>query len=231
LSVRSRAVQRVLQVARQRPLVLASQSPRRAELLRQVGLDFEVRLPQAEESEPGCSADPAETVVAHGERKATSVAQDSPECLVLGADTVVVIDGHSMGKPSDAREAEKMLAKLSGRTHQVHTGVALVVGDGEGVWVLRSDAVMTEVAFRELTRAEIGEYVATGEPMDKAGAYGIQERGALLVSEIHGCYTNVVGLPLSRVGEMLRELGWERRRPARTTDERNTHTDACNEPA
>lgn len=230
MSAHSGAAQRALEVARQRPLVLASRSPRRVELLRQVGLDFEVRLPQAEESGADCSADPAEVVIRHAERKATSVARKSPERLVLGADTVVVVDGLTMGKPSDAREAKEMLAKLSARTHQVHTGVALAVADGKGVYVLGSDAVMTEVAFRELAHAEIEEYIATGEPLDKAGAYGIQERGALLVSEIHGCYANVVGLPLSRVGEMLRELGWEGPGPARAADEGNARTDACNDP-
>jgi len=224
----SEAVERALQVARQRPLILASGSPRRRELLRQVGLEFEAHPPEAEEGEADPSADPSELVVRHAEQKARSVARESPSRLVLGADTVVVIDGHIMGKPADAREAKEMLAKLSGRTHQVYTGVALAVADGEGVWVLSSEAVKTAVMFRKLTHAEIEEYVATGEPLDKAGAYGIQERGALLVSEIHGCYGNVVGLPLSRLGEMLRGLAWQGPPPAAVAGESNARIDAGN---
>jgi len=141
---------------------------------------------------------------------------------VLAADTVVVIEGRILGKPSGPAQAEDMLAALSGRRHQVYTGLALAVALGGEVWPLASDQVMTEVAFRDLTRAEIREYVASGEPLDKAGAYGIQERGALLVREIHGCYSNVVGLPLSRLGEMLRHLGLEPCRAAPVTDGSDT---------
>jgi len=194
--------EQTLEVARQRPLVLASASPRRAELLRQAGLAFELRYPTVVETR-ACAGEPAALARTRAEQKAESVAQEVPERFVLGADTIVVVDGGILGKPSGPEEAGEMLAALSGRWHRVITGVALAAGDGEQAWLLESDSVSTEVSFRELTRAEIEAYVATGEPLDKAGAYGIQGRGALLVREIRGCYCNVVGLPLSRVGEML----------------------------
>jgi len=194
--------EQTLEVARQRPLVLASASPRRAELLRQAGLAFELRYPTVVETR-AWAGEPAALARTRAEQKAESVAQEVPERFVLGADTIVVVDGGILGKPSGPEEAGEMLAALSGRWHRVITGVALAAGDGEQAWLLESDSVSTEVSFRELTRAEIEAYVATGEPLDKAGAYGIQGRGALLVREIRGCYCNVVGLPLSRVGEML----------------------------
>ncbi len=198
----AQARESALEIARQRPLVLASGSPRRAELLRQAGLEFELRHPTVVETRV-CAGEPAALARTRAEQKAESVAQEVPERIVLGADTIVVVDGGILGKPSGPEEAREMLEALSGRWHRVITGVALAAGDGEQAWLLESDSVSTEVSFRELTRAEIEAYVATGEPLDKAGAYGIQGRGALLVREIRGCYCNVVGLPLSRVGEML----------------------------
>lgn len=171
-------------------------------MLRQAGLEFELRYPTVVETR-AWAGEPAALARTRAEQKAESVAQEVPERFVLGADTIVVVDGGILGKPSGPEEAGEMLAALSGRWHRVITGVALAAGDGEQAWLLESDSVSTEVSFRELTRAEIEAYVATGEPLDKAGAYGIQGRGALLVREIRGCYCNVVGLPLSRVGEML----------------------------
>ncbi len=189
------------------PLVLASASPRRAELLRQVGIAFEVRISDVAEDGDAPGVDPAAVVELHARQKALDVAAGAPGRLVLGADTVVVLDGRVLGKPGDADEAREMLRALSGRTHEVITGVALARQDGAEAEVLALEHVRTKVTFRDLREAEIEAYVAGGEPMDKAGAYGIQGRGALLVRKIEGCYSNVVGLPLSRTWEMLTALG------------------------
>ncbi len=182
-----------------RPLILASASPRRAELLRQVGWDFEVVVSGVEENETAADQDAATMVASHARSKALDVSGRHPGRLTLGADTVVVIGERVLGKPTSADEAREMLRALSGREHQVMTAVALAIGDK----LLAEDVVTTEVTFRELSEREIEDYVATGESMDKAGAYGIQGRGALLVGQIRGCYFNVVGLPLARVGEMI----------------------------
>jgi septum formation protein len=209
------ARQRALEAARQRPLVLASASPRRAELLRQARLEFEVRRPQVHETRAH-AGEPAALALRRAQDKARAVAARVPGRLVLGADTVVVLDGRILGKPSGPTQAVQMLAALSGRWHRVITGLAVAAGDGEQAWLLAGDTVATEVRFRELAADEIEAYVATGEPLDKAGAYGIQGRGALLVRELRGCYCNVVGLPLSRLGELLRETGWRTGVPATT---------------
>ncbi|HUS80484.1 MAG TPA: Maf family protein [Armatimonadota bacterium] len=193
--------------ALRRPLVLASASPRRAELLRQVGLQFEVMVSEAEEAAEAQDAAPAAVAMAHARAKALTIARRAPGRIVLGADTIVVVGERVLGKPGDAGEARAMLHMLSGASHQVITGLALALGDGRSARVLDEDAVVTDVTFRELTDAEIDDYVASGEPLDKAGGYGIQERGALIVRSIRGCYFNVVGLPLARLGEMLARLG------------------------
>ncbi len=190
-----------------RPLVLASASPRRAELLRQVGIAFEVRVSQVAEEGGVPGADPAEIAELHARQKALEVAAGAPGRLVLGADTVVVLDGRVLGKPRDADEARAVLRALSGRTHEVITGVALALLTSAEPDLVAQEHVRTQVTFRELGEAEIEAYVTSGEPMDKAGAYGIQGQGALLVKEIRGCYSNVVGLPLSRTWEMLEALG------------------------
>jgi nucleoside triphosphate pyrophosphatase len=182
-------------------LVLASASPRRRALLEQVGLCFEVRpVEDAEDTAPANDA-PAEHARKSAETKAVAASRADPGVLVLGADTVVALDGRVLGKPRDEAEAVTMLAALSGREHEVHTGVAM----GYGGRVLLADVVTTRVRFRRLSPEEIADYVRSGEPMDKAGAYGIQGRGALLVAGIEGCYSNVVGLPLSRTWELLGE--------------------------
>lgn len=186
-------------------LVLASASPRRAMLLEQIGVGFEV-APSSVEEVVAEDMTPGEVVESLSHQKATDVAMGRPEAdLVLGADTVVVSEGRILGKPVDSEDAARMLQALSGRWHQVFTGFTLV-SPKTGRTV--SGFTVSDVRFRELTETEIAAYVATGEPLDKAGAYGIQERGALLVAEIRGDYSNIVGLPLPAVAAAWRELGW-----------------------
>lgn len=184
-------------------LVLASASPRRSELLRQVGLEFDVQPPPDVEDGQLDGESPVDHARRSAEAKALAVSKQCPGALVLGADTVVALGGEALGKPADAAEARGMLAALSGRAHRVHTGVSLA----RDRRALVTEAATTEVVFRELAEAEIDAYVGTGEPLDKAGAYGIQGRGALLVESVRGCYSNVVGLPLSRTYELLLKVG------------------------
>jgi septum formation protein len=141
--------------------------------------------------------------------KARAVAAGyGPETLVIGADTLVVIDGYVLGKPRDEAEALAMLVRLQGRTHEVVTGLAVVPGPvGEGARREVVDAVVTEVTFRPAERGELERYAATGEPLDKAGAYAIQGRGCVFIESIRGCYFNVVGLPVFRLARMLSEFG------------------------
>lgn len=186
-------------------LILASGSPRREMLLRQIGLNFEVEPSGADETIPG-GAPPDELAEKLAVDKAKLVASQRSSGLVIGADTVVVLDGRPLGKPEDGAGAAEMLRALSGREHQVITGIAVV--DAASGQVL-SDAVVTAVRFAPLSEAVIARYVATGEPMDKAGAYGIQGFGALLIEGIDGCYFNVVGLPLRRLAELLAEFGYD----------------------
>jgi septum formation protein len=183
-------------------IILASNSPRRRELLRQIGLSFTVSPADVDESIlPGES--PEDYAVRVALDKARIAAVRAGEGIVIAADTIVVVGDSILGKPADAREAADMLALLAGKEHRVVTSLA-VMDAGTARSVTRTS--VTKVWFRDLTKREIEAYVATGEPMDKAGAYGIQERGALLVDRIEGCYSNVVGLPLSLLGEMLREF-------------------------
>lgn len=183
-------------------IVLASQSPRRRQLLGQMGLEFTTQSPEIDES-AFHGRDARDLVETLSREKARWVArQQTPDTLVIGADTVVVLDGAILGKPRDGAEAEAMLAALSGRDHQVFTGVTLCQGDR-----ILTQAEETQVTFRPLTGQEIRQYVSTGEPMDKAGAYGIQGLGALLVERLEGDYFNVMGLPLCRLGEMLAQFG------------------------
>jgi len=186
-------------------LILASQSPRRAELLRNAGYSFEVR--PAEVDERVRAGEPAlEYVQRLAREKALAVLATAPaEAVVLGADTTVVLDGECLGKPADAEEAQQMLARLSGRVHQVMTGVCVAWRRaGEACEVdAEVDAEVTEVKFAAMSGAEIAAYVATGEPMDKAGAYAIQGVASRWIPRIEGCYFNVVGLPVARVSAML----------------------------
>ena len=183
------------------PFILASESPRRRRLLEQLGLTFEVRAHGVEEIHPP-DASPEDIVLDLSLRKAEPVADAEPGALTLGADTVVVLDGEVLGKPADAAHARLMLQRLSGRTHEVFTGIAIVHA-GSDRCVTAHEA--TAVTFAEMSEEEIDRYVATGSPIDKAGAYGIQDDcGALFVSRIDGDYYNVVGLPLHRFYRMVR---------------------------
>lgn len=182
-------------------VILASSSPRRLQLLQQIGIEAEVRPAAFDELSTGKMAD--EVVLANAVGKCQAVcAACGDKVPVIAADTVVVLDNQILGKPKDAADAVRMLTELSGRTHKVLTGVA-VSFDGRQL----AEVCETEVIFRTLTVAEIADYVATGEPLDKAGAYGIQGRGAVFVEKINGCYNNVVGLPLTRLHLMLAKLG------------------------
>ena len=184
-------------------IILASNSPRRKGLLTQIGLSFTVAPADVDESVlPGESPEAYAVRVALD--KARIAAERAGEGIVIAADTIVVAGDAILGKPSGPADARRMLSVLSGRGHEVITGLA-VVDAATGRFTVRTSA--TQVWFRDLSDREIESYVATGEPLDKAGAYGIQERGALLVERIEGCYSNVVGLPLSLLGEMLREFG------------------------
>ncbi|NLY73699.1 MAG: septum formation inhibitor Maf [Firmicutes bacterium] len=182
------------------PIILASASPRRIELLNQLGLDFQVIPGEVSEVIPEKSTAPQELVTKLALHKASDIAGKVERGLVIGADTLVVLEGIIFGKPSGPDEAVKMLSMLSGKFHSVYTGIAVVqVPSG------RTEAGYSEtkVKFRSLSKEEIRSYVATGEPLDKAGAYGIQGKGGVLVERIEGCYFNVVGLPLSKLAEML----------------------------
>ncbi len=187
-------------------LLLASTSPRRRFLLREAGIAFDVVPPRdvAEDIPPG--EPPQELVVRHALTKARSVAAANRGRLVLGADTVVVLDGRVFGKPADEEEARAMLGQLAGRTHTVYTGLALVDGSSNRE---AAEAEATAVTMRPLGEEEIASYVATGEPLDKAGAYAVQGRGALLVERVDGDYFNVVGLPLYRLSKMLAAFGYD----------------------
>ena len=182
-------------------LVLASASPRRAELLRNAAIDFVVEpahVPeQRQDSEP-----PREYAMRLARDKAKAIAARRPDALVLGADTIVCIDEHVLEKPADPDDAARMLRLLSGRTHQVTTAVSLV-GNGKEETATET----TEVVMTDISDQEIRAYVATGEPMDKAGAYAIQGRASRWVTRIDGCYFNVVGLPLPLVYRMLMRRG------------------------
>ena len=185
-------------------VILASASPRRKELLALVFPSFRVIPSDFDESLVPPELDPSRHVVYCADMKAKDLARTYPESLVIAADTVVVIDGEILGKPADQRDAARMLRLLSAQTHQVYTGVA-VARDG----TLRSDFECTDVAFRDLSEQTIRRYIATGEPMDKAGAYAIQGKGSVLISGINGCYFNVVGLPLYTLSRLLEEFGVE----------------------
>lgn len=189
------------------PLVLASGSPRRKELLERVGLRPRVQAADIEEHQI-LGEHPHDMAQRLAVLKARAVAETLSEpSLVLAADTIVVRGREVLGKPVDAADAVRMLTSLSDRDHLVITGFALVRSD---TWAERVDDVVTIVHFRELSEATIARYVASGEPMDKAGAYGIQGIGAMLVRGIEGSYTNVVGLPLVEVLEALPQLGGPR---------------------
>ncbi|MBE6915238.1 MAG: septum formation inhibitor Maf [Ruminococcaceae bacterium] len=183
-------------------VILASQSPRRRELLSRVFSSFDVVPSFAEEV--AAKTSPDEYVKTLAKAKAEEVASRvGADCLVIGSDTVVALDGKILEKPKDGDDAFQMLSDLSGRAHEVYTGIA-VCKDGKTI----VEHETTRVWFRELGADEISRYIASGEPMDKAGAYGIQEKGAQLVRKIDGDYFNVVGLPICRLCEMLHLMGY-----------------------
>lgn len=185
-------------------LVLASSSPRRRELLTMIGARFELELPRVDESAFSAITAPDQLVMRLAEAKAQEVAARRPDDVVIGADTVVVLDGQILGKPKDREEARRMLRQLSGRTHQVWTGLAVVHRASGRVEVA---AERTDVTFRELSQDEIDRYARLGEGLDKAGAYAVQGVGALFVERLEGCYFNVVGLPLARLHSLLARFG------------------------
>ena len=182
------------------PIVLASASPRRVALLRQLGLSFTVADPGPDRDWPG-AAEPRHGVRALALDKARRVAARKPGALVIGADTIVVVRGVRLGKPRDEAEALAMLRQLHGRTHEVWSGIAVVRAPEQ-----RTAAEVTKVQFVRLAEEELRAYVRSGEPRDKAGAYGIQGMAAQFVRRIEGDYSNVVGLPLARLRQVLREF-------------------------
>lgn len=188
-------------------LVLASKSPRRRDLLTAMGLSYTILEADIDETSPA-DASPEDAAVAVARRKAEAVRYlCTPDDIIIAADTTVVLPDTPpvvLGKPHDPADARRMLRLLSGRTHTVLTGMAVLRGD-----VTLTRCVATKVTFRNLTEREIEGYLATGEPLDKAGAYGVQGRAAWLVEHIDGDYFNVVGLPLAPLGELLREVGYE----------------------
>jgi septum formation protein len=182
-------------------VILASQSPRRRELLTLIGIPHDVRPADLDET-----MRPGESPTGYAERlaraKAQAVAEGDERAIVIGADTIVVLDGEVLGKPADASEAVQTLRRLAGRTHTVHTAVAVAHGGH-----LESGVESVEVTFRPLTQEQVEAYVATGEPLDKAGAYGIQGYGAVIVERIHGDYFAVMGLALGRLVGLLERVG------------------------
>jgi len=199
-------------------IILASQSPRRKELLEQIGLEFEICPAKGEEIIT--KSIPEEVVMELSKQKAEEVAAmvasfgenhkditTPSDILVIGADTVVAYDGKILGKPVDEADAKRMLTMLSGNTHSVFTGVTLVLIDKEG----RAGELVfyekTDVKMHAMTEVEIDRYIATGEPMDKAGSYGIQGKCAIYIEKIDGDYNNVVGLPITRIYQELKNIG------------------------
>jgi septum formation protein len=177
------------------PLILASASPRRAELLQFLKLKFRI-IPSAATEVLDEQLSPFEVCQLNARRKARAVAKKNPDSLVLGADTLVFLDGEIMGKPASRADAERMLTRLQDRTHQVVTGISLIHLRAHRERIF---AVSTDVMFHPLDAGQIRDYLAKVNPLDKAGAYAIQEHGDLIISEISGSYSNVVGLPVERL--------------------------------
>ena len=183
-------------------LILASQSPRRKELMGLFHIPFVIRVSDADETmDPGLTA--AEAVAQVSRRKAEAVTRGADD-VVIAADTIVVCGGEILGKPRDAADASRMLHLLSGRDHQVMTGMTILRGEKS-----LTHTEITDIHFRQLSDREIDAYIRTGEPMDKAGSYGIQGGAALFADRMHGDYYNVMGLPVCRLGQLLRELAPE----------------------
>lgn len=188
-------------------IILASASPRRAELMKQMGLEFEVLVSAAEEEMQPPEHHPEEYARTLARLKAEDVAQRVADGIVIGADTIVVLDENILNKPSDDADALRMLTMLQGRTHQVITAVALLDVTNGSVAHRALEHVSTDVTMRPATEPELRAYIATGEPRDKAGAYAIQGRGSVLIERITGDYFNVVGLPIFTLARMLSAVG------------------------
>lgn len=186
------------------PIILASASPRRKRLLQMLGLNFQVMVSSFEESVTASRKPPCRLVMDLARGKAEEISRLNPEALVVAADTLVVAGKRILGKPSDQEEAREILRFLSGRWHEVYTGLALM---HQGNNRCLTDYETTKVHFRDLTVQEIEGYLRTGEPMDKAGAYGIQGLGAILVDRIEGCFFNVMGLPVAKLALLLKSFG------------------------
>jgi len=184
--------------------ILASSSPRRRELLLRLQTPFDIILPDVDESIIPPDGSPETYCTALAELKANDISQHYPNNLVIGSDTIVVLDDQIMGKPEDKAMAQNMLETLSGKTHHVYTGVCLKWADKN---IHHLFAEITMVTFRELSEADINHYIESCPPYDKAGSYGIQDWSAIFVKEIKGCYDNVVGFPISRFYEELKKLG------------------------
>ena len=182
-------------------LILASGSPRRRELLTQMGYSFEIIVPDVDEDVSGHARD---VVGILSRRKAEAVAREQDHGIVIASDTLVSLNGQALGKPHDAQDAHRMLRLLSGKTHEVFTGVTIIdAASGKR----ETQVVRTGVIFREVSDEEIHAYIATKEPMDKAGSYGIQGRASIFAEALHGDYFNVMGLPLCRLTRILRQFG------------------------
>lgn len=181
-------------------LILASASPRRRELLSLTGLAFTVDAPDVDES---CSLPPREAVKELSRRKALAAAKLHPGCVILAADTLVAVNDTALGKPLDTEDAFRMLRSLSGRWHQVYTGVTVV--DAQGT--VRSEVDATDVHFESMSDEAIRRYIATKEPMDKAGAYAVQGIAGLWIDELRGSHTNVIGLPMALTRRLLEQVG------------------------
>jgi septum formation protein len=189
-------------------IILASSSPRRAEILRAAGIAFEISATHIDEAAlPGEAARSMVVRLAEAKARAAAAQADAGtrDCIVVGADTTVELAGEFLGKPCDPAHARQMLAKLSGRTHDVLTGIFLLRFPGNAT---RAVVETSAVTFASLDEKQIAAYVATGEPLGKAGAYAIQGLAGRYIPKIEGCYFNVVGLPLARLYALLRELGW-----------------------
>ena len=182
-------------------IILASESPRRRELLTMIGLDYTIMVSHVEEHPP-VGAGPQETVETLAVQKASAVSKDHPDDWVIGADTVVYLDGDILGKPHTPENAKRYLTRMQGRMHTVYTGLALMKGAYTDV-----RCCTTDVTFAPMTEREIDWYVGTGEPLDKAGAYGVQGPGGIFVQKVDGNFFNVVGMPLPLLYEMFRDNG------------------------
>ena len=191
-----------IHISQSRDIILASASPRRRELLLMLGIENLIVCPSRSEEKLTEVSDPATIVKSLAHAKAFDVFCQNPETLVIGADTIVWLDGQLLGKPRDEEDAFRMLKLLSGRKHEVFTGISVIDSTGE-----ECEAVKSIVQFRTLSDQEIRNYIACGEPMDKAGAYGAQGKGSLFVRSIEGDFFNVMGLPLCCLGETLAKKG------------------------